>query len=361
MEGVPLGDYLDRLVIQRIKGNDEIRAYGIRNLIRPKISNSLIEFSNTTGLKYKNVANWFGDHKKDVGVPISVLIKTINALGIDRDEIFRKMTVFGGTNTKLHTLPKVLTPDLAYLLGYIMGDGHLANPSDWISNGSKYNAEIRITTADQHHLVNLQKIFKKHFSYTPPLFKEGNFYRLVGRSKVIHRFLAEICDVPVGNKKDKTRIPEIVYKDNILSRYFVSGFFDADGTISTNNKKIRGIRIKQHNLQMLERCEEILIREGIKSIGMYVDNGIRKGTPTRNYVLAVQNQRDIKQFMTRFYSLKMYEKVVTIEKKSSTPYHLAIIPDGMELPWFMVATETADGQKNTASASKKVMPRAYKR
>jgi hypothetical protein len=306
-----LPDYLDKLIITRKKGNDAIRVYGIRNFLRSKLNGiSLIKLSKITKINYKNIQNWLCNSKRDVGIPLTELVAISNSLGIPREILFREIEYFGGTNTKRYKLPKQITSKPAYLLGYIMGDGHLANPSDIISNGSMYNAEIRITTNERHHLEYLQRIFIELFGYKPPLFKEKEFYRLVGRSKVIHRFLDKVCGIPTGNKKEKTHIPKILHGNKTLERYFLSGFFDADGTVSLVNNRIRWIRIKQYNKRILEQSADILHAADIKNVGIYNSNGLRNGRITRGYVLAIQNQRDIKQFTDIFFSLKLIDKGV---------------------------------------------------
>ncbi|MEK6981950.1 MAG: LAGLIDADG family homing endonuclease [Candidatus Micrarchaeota archaeon] len=305
---IELGSYIQDLKITKEKGNDEVRAYSIKNYLKTKFGkNTYKEIAKMSNNKYKNIINWLGDAKRDVGIPISELLKLAEILQITELELYKKITYLGGTNTKKYILPKQIDSSLAYLLGYIMGDGHLANPNDTIGNGSKYNAEIRITTIDKHHLEYLQEIFIKLFAYKPPLFKEHNFYRLIGRSKVIHLFLTKICQIPTGNKKEKTNVPKIL--NNLeLQKYFLAGFFDADGSVSIVKNKVRRISIKQHNKRILEECLEILIKMGIERPHIYKDNGIRNGKITTASILVIQNQADILKFIDNFNSLKLIDR-----------------------------------------------------
>lgn len=326
---VSLGNYLGKLFIKRCRGNDEIRVYGIRNFLRSKLDGkSLIELSRFCDIKYKNIRNWIGNTKTDVGIPLTQLMKIAIFMEVPSNVVFENVCLFGGTNTKKYSLPKYITPKLAYLMGYIMGDGHLATPSDTISNGSEYNAEIRITTNEKYHLEYLQQIFLDLFSYKPPLFKEKTFYRLIGRSKVIHRFLAKVCGIPTGNKKEKTLVPSVLNKNHTLEKYFLSGFFDADGSVAVSKNKVRGIRIKQHNERILKQCYKILKEDGIKSLGIYRDNGLRNGKITKAYVLAIQNQPDIQHFIRNFFSLKILDRGAKLMQEFDVPRHVAIIPDG---------------------------------
>ncbi len=325
-------DYLNDFIIQRTKGNDEVRIYKIRNFLRSKIKEKSIKaVADLLGIDYHNLRNWIGKSKKDFGIPLTQLFKIARHLKIHRKTIHNKIEVFGGTNTKKYQLPKYLNPKLAYLMGFIMGDGHLSNPSDTISNGSLYNADIRITTSEKQHLIFLQDIFFSLFKYKPPLFKEKEFYRLVGRSKVVHLFLSKVCEIPTGNKKDKTLVPKILNNNQSLKRYFLSGFFDADGCAIISKNKISNIRIKQHNRKILEQCYDILKKEGIESMGIYSANGLRNNKITIGHVLAIQNQKDIKIFTNKFFSLKIQDKnEALIMENIEKPQHIAIIPDGNE-------------------------------
>lgn len=329
IQGGSLDYYLDKLVLQRTKGNDEIRIYNIRKPLRKKLKMwTLKDISDICDIKYKNIQNWLGESERDIGIPISQAIKITKIMRIRREELFEESNIFGGTNTKKYKLPKKITPLLAYLLGYIMGDGHLADPSMLIANGSRYNAEIRITSKEKSYLLFLRNIFNETFGYDPPLFKEKNYFRLIGRSKVIHRFFYKICGVPVGNKKKKTCVLKIVKSNAKLKRFFLSGFFDSDGTVSVAKNKIIGLRIKQYNRGILVECKKILVKEGLRSIGIYKDYGKRNGKITRAHVLAIQNKHDIGVFINKFFSFKIQDAEARMMKKSEIPKHIAIIPDG---------------------------------
>lgn len=325
-------NYLSHLIIPACPGNSEIRVYCIRSIVQNFLSANNLSFrtfSDLSGIKYSDVLNWFSYSSNDVGTPLSKLVAINSTFSICND-LFDKITYFGNTNSKKYFLPKTITPQLAYLLGYLMGDGHLSNSSDLIRNGSLYNAEIRITTGNNDHLIFLREIFFNLFHHRPPLFSEGNFYRLVCRSKVIHLFLSRVCGIPVGNKKELTHIPEIVNSDPLLQRFFVSGFFDADGSICFHKGKLHSIRLKQHNRLILEQCQKVFESAGITRSKIYVDNGCRNGVITYASVLVISNKSDIIRFINSFFSLKVYDKGVRLALAGVRPDHIAIIPDGKE-------------------------------
>ena len=179
----------------------------MRSWIRNRIGDtSNKQVSRELGVSYKNITNWLGAGNREIGIPVEFFIELCHAYNLSFDEILPSAR-FGCTNSKKYSLPNSLGADIAYLLGYLMGDGHLANPGDTISNGSNYNAEIRITTNKLEDLQLLQKIFISNFSYTPSIYQEHSFYCLVARAKVLHIFFSKILNFPVGNKKRVTRVP----------------------------------------------------------------------------------------------------------------------------------------------------------
>lgn len=283
-------------------GNDFVRLYGIRNYLRSIINEkySRKDLSKLLNVRVKSINNWIGNSQRDVGIPIKYAIKIAKISGRNKDELFEHVDYFGCMNSKKYRLPKFISPKLSYLLGSMIGDGHLANPEDFISNGSRYNAEIKITDGSRNQLVFLRDIFKDIFDYSPPMFTEGNYYRLIGRSKPIHMFLSKVCGVPTGMKKSKTCVPKIIDGHQEFERWFLSGLFDSDGCC-----KGRKISIKQHNRELLERCTDILKNNDVNASGIYADRGIRNGVPTLNHVLVVGKRKEINRFISVFYSNKI--------------------------------------------------------
>ena len=310
-----LSGILEGLVHPKSQGDDCIRIYGVRGWIRNRIGNtSNKQISKELGVSYKNITNWLGNGSREIGIPVEFFIKLCHTYHLNFDEIFHS-TRFGCTNSKKYSLPGSLGPDIAYLLGYLMGDGHLANPADTISNGSNYNAEIRITTNLVEDLQLLQKIFGSNFSYTPTIYQEHSFYRLVARAKVLHIFFSKILNFPVGNKKKATRVPQIILSCPELERWFLMGFFDADGSICKLSQKYWNIRIKQFNPKMIQECIRIIKERGINVSGPYIDKGKRNGTETTSYVLAIQKRSEIEKFIKEFPSLKILRCEILAEIK----------------------------------------------
>src|SRR3989338_5242433 len=76
------------------------------------------------------------------------------------NEIYTCSDYFGCTNGKNIKLPKKLDNNLAYLLGVIMGDGHIADPDKSYDKFITYSSEIRITDGNKETFIKLSKIFR---------------------------------------------------------------------------------------------------------------------------------------------------------------------------------------------------------
>ncbi len=143
-DSLELANYLGKLLLVKTKGNDEIRAYRIRDFINSRLNGEkIVEVAKKTETNPRNIGNWLGNTKRDIGFPLSKLLIVSKIYNIRNQDLFGAIKIFGCTDSKKSRLPKRITPRLAYLLGYLMGDGHLANPKDTISNGFEYNAEVK--------------------------------------------------------------------------------------------------------------------------------------------------------------------------------------------------------------------------
>ena len=216
--------------------------------------------------------------------------------------VYKTADYFGCVNGKIIKLPKCLDYKLSYLLGYIMGDGHLANPNISYDKLTNYNSEIRITDGYKETFIFLRGFFKDLFDYIPKIYSEKSkvnkeFYRFVIHSKPLHRFLMIVCGIPVGNKSKIIDIPKIIKNSPIeLQKYFISGFFDADGCIRLAQGKFPEVSISQLKPKILISIIKISKKLDIKWSGPYkMDSG-------RNHssVIKITNKENIERFLNYF-------------------------------------------------------------
>ena len=132
-------------------------------------------------------------------------------------------------------LPRALTKELAYLLGYSYGDGHFTY--------DKYKEaealHLSCATVDKNTKQRLVDYIKTVFDITPKV-KNGS-----GAVELITIPGKKICSWLKHNKINKEKSAHIKMPDKILfsnseiQLAFIAGFFDADGTIEANGKNVR--------------------------------------------------------------------------------------------------------------------------
>ena len=135
-------------------------------------------------------------------------------------------------------LPRYLTPKLSYLIGWICGDGHMAD------YGNHYL--VRMSEKSLHELYLLKSLIKFLFDINPPIFQiyEGGHALQFG-NKPIFRFLTQILKIKVGE------IPEIINKlDKVNKGYFLAGIFDSEGYVCKSRYRIT---ISQANSEFLKK------------------------------------------------------------------------------------------------------------
>jgi intein/homing endonuclease len=319
---------LDRKEYSR-KGSDNIRVYGVGKHVE-QIYSDLKQFRDIKDIEkdftsHQVFSSWILNKN---GIAIQELYalhsywkyicnKSDEELQELWDKCYDLAKHFGCMNGKKILLPKELDYQLAYLLGVICGDGHLAEPNHSYDKLTSYNSELRITDQNQDTFVFLTKLFEGLFRYTPKIYSEKSkvdksFYRLVIRSKPMHRFLMVVCGLPVGDKRGKTKVPEIIKNSPLeLKKWFIAGFFDADGCILTKNKW-PAITITQYNSKILEEIKEISLKLGINWKGPYSYH-----YEYNNCTIKIYCREDVQRFLNTIPSLnplKIKQRKILWEK-----------------------------------------------
>ena len=297
-------------------GSDNIRIYGLGNLIR-SIYCDLKKFKSI-----KNIENEFKPHQtffnwilNKNGIAIQDLHRlcrywkdTCDKSQREFEELWSKIycsaNYFGCMNGKKIKLPKTLDYKLAYILGVIFGDGHLADPDKSYDKLTSYNSELRITDQNEETFKVLEELFRELFDYKPKIYSENSkinkpFYRFVIRSKPLHRFIMVICGMPTGNKSGRLRIPGVIKNAPLdLQKWFISGFFDADGCVSWTQNRWPVISITQYDSTILKEIIEISSNLNVEWSGPYIYK-----YKYNNCVIKIYNKKNIISFLNTFPSL----------------------------------------------------------
>ena len=200
-------------------------------------------------------------------------------------------------------IPKTLSPDLAKIFGYYLGDG---------------SHEIdRISFSEQREEVaNYYKnLMEKCFGIEAKIkFREDKrYYQIRVGSRILSQFFKQIFE-----EKDKTlnqSIPSIVFKspDSVLAS-FVSGFFDAEGYVSSSR-----VAFGINNKLVARQFQLSLLRLGIISSLLEYDNRKNPYSKKTRYTLEVSDIDSIKRFYEKigFSSKEKQEKLLGLINRRS--------------------------------------------
>jgi len=259
LEDMRLPNYLERL-------GDEIYLYGVSDFLRTlfleiKVKRHIFTFKKELDSKAEYIYDYLkGKH----GISLWYLKKTLHvwarATGRSPEQLFDSVSdrvqAYGLRRVRARVkLPRTMTPDLAYLVGVIVGDGWI------IPNGNL----VGIVSGDEKHLRNtLAPLFRKLFDFNVCIRRDprkNHTYFLETHSRVIVSFLTSVFGLEKG-KKVKI-IPTIFqnYPRNILME-FITGFFDTDGTI---DRRARMIKFTQKSRKILAQIKEELANFHIRS------------------------------------------------------------------------------------------------
>jgi hypothetical protein len=183
---------------------------------------------------------------------------------------------------------KIDTPEKAYILGFILGDGAIDK-----------SLEIALALSDKEVLEFIQQNIGGNITTSTYLNKETRRFprtRLaIHNKKIVNDVVTKLG----GSLNIDRRVPIISAN---MERYFILGFFDADGCITWGRRKDRGHinkRIWQKvsftgQLKALEGTQKILLKNGISSV-------IRPKGTEKCFVLYFSHHDDILKFLKYIY------------------------------------------------------------
>ncbi len=158
-------------------------------------------------------------------------------------------------------LPEVFDEDLAYLAGYMFGDGY-------VQIGKKVNwsvpKAIKMATADSHPGIRRRVVetTERLFGLQP---KIENGDGAVKNVSIYSRLLVEFLSANglLKPHADKIRVPEVVFRSpSSVMGAFIAGYFDADGC---NRGRKGGYGFDSISKTMLQDVQQLLAINGIVS------------------------------------------------------------------------------------------------
>lgn len=172
-----------------------------------------------------------------------------------------KRSVMSTTLNENVRLPETLDEDLAYLVGYMYGDGD-------VHSGKKVNwrapKAIRMATADAYPEIRRRIIetTQRVFGITPTVDdREEASANVSLYSRLVVEWLAQ--NDLLKAKADLIRVPEAIFRSpSPVQAAFIAGYFDADGC---NRGRKGGYGIDSISRAMLEDVQQLLALNGIVS------------------------------------------------------------------------------------------------
>ena len=164
-------------------------------------------------------------------------------------------------------LPILLTIDVAYLLGAIVGDGTVyGGRKSRTSSSPHYRVSIYASNVDwlnnvckaYHELLDVHPNIR--FSVRVARMAKQGQYAVHIVHKSWHRFLTDEMNIPSGKKSGIVRVPVSILRRPCLHAAFLSGYFDSDGGVSG-----RTIGWTSASKQLLEDVSWMLSVQGVRS------------------------------------------------------------------------------------------------
>jgi len=216
----------------------------------------------------------------------------------------------GKTNSLTVRFPKKVTPELAELIGLIVGDGHL--------DGTKlefHNSNMGLRKRYSSLIEMFGVPYREFKSHTTSVVQVS--------SRVLSRVLNGVFEIPLGNKSSKVIIPQIILKskDEVLAS-FLRGYFDTDGYVP--NEK-RDIELATASEEMAKQVQMALLRFGITAFVKF-----RKVRGFDSYRILIRG-RFVRDFAKSIgfgvdYKVKRLEKI--LDKKYIENTNVDVIPEG---------------------------------
>ncbi len=150
-------------------------------------------------------------------------------------------------------LPQKVTPELAEIIGYALGDGYV----------TKNDFGLIVAEPEKDILPKLVNKFKSIFKVQPTIYPVVN----KGRTVPIYRirlYSTDLC-ANLSFLREK-RVPDIIFKSgNKVAAAFLKWLFEADGTVFDNGRGRRAVGLKAKDLELLRDVQMLLLRFGIHS------------------------------------------------------------------------------------------------
>ncbi len=189
------------------------------------------EWLNNIGYKFalKSIGDWFIGR---ASVPL-IALKKLEVFGLDCEVsvLLNNCNYFSCTTRAPYKLPHFLTPDLAYLTGAILGDGHIRRTEDKIS------FEVSEKWLSNKFIEKVVAVFEQKLRESIRIGRGKDKYLARFDNKSAKRLFTKIIGIPSGKKSHIITVPELIKASSKeCQTAFLEGVFDTDGGSRGKNR-----------------------------------------------------------------------------------------------------------------------------
>ena len=214
-------------------------------------------------------------------------------------------------------LPKYISPDLAYIVGVLAGDGNIFVRKD----KKDYRVKCVGNPKDEicFYKEILAPLFNKIFNIKLDLkYQDSNTtYGFYIYSKSLVQFFNKIFELPIGKKYDKLKIPALI-KGNNLTVDFIRGLADTDFCVTfKGNRKFPSIVGSSKSKSFFKEISKELKKIGLTFYEVYDyrlnDPRFKKGYSIINKI-ELSGEKNFNLWMEKigFFSPKHLKKISKI-------------------------------------------------
>ncbi len=188
--------------------------------------------------------------------PPLIALKKLEIFGLGEEvrELVENCNFFCSTTGRVFRIPHEMSTDLAYLLGVILGDGHIRKKGDTIC------LEVTEKWLTEKFIQKIYGVFEHRLNLLLHLKKERWYYAANSNNKPAVRMFNKFLEVPRGKKSHIIFVPEIIKDSNKEIRLaFLEGVFDTEGCI-----RKKGLRVTSASKQFRDDLCELLFSLGEK-------------------------------------------------------------------------------------------------
>ena len=220
----------------------------------------------------------------------------------------RKTSLLGKALKKNIKMPKLVTPELAGLYGYIIGDGNI--------HSKGYRVTCYVNEEEKDLIEKLNLLWKNTFNIKPALLTKKNHLNpqtktIIDKNGKTRKFTSLMpLYILESNSKQvaqnlkhlaEKRVPQIIFESPLeVISSFLSWLFEADRCTFSTGRGKTSIQLKSVNPKLLKDVQLLLLYYGIQS-RIVEDN------------LAIRRSRDMKIFAEKI-GFQSTKKQLNIQK-----------------------------------------------